>query len=96
MAPSRNEAGLSPLLSNDQLVPSGELTFAAFKALPVDSARRRLASEDRGHVIESSDQLNEAKNCMEAVDAIVESIRQACCDIGVGRDQLVTESDVVR
>ena len=84
------------LLSNDQLVPSGDVTFAAFKALPIDSTRQQHASEEGDRVVELSDQLYEAKNCKEAVDAIVESIRQACCDVGIGRGQLITEEDVVR
>ncbi|KAI0748534.1 SacI homology domain-containing protein [Daedaleopsis nitida] len=66
--------------------------FAAFKALPVDPARSR---RETGSFIQSQDELAGAKSCKEAVDMIVEAIRQACKDMGNEHRDFITEADVV-
>lgn len=93
-APRNNTLPLSRILSDAAAPVAGQETiFAAFKALPVDPARSRRES---GSFIQPDDELASAKNCKEAVNMIVEAIRQAGKDIGNDHRDFITESDVVR
>ncbi|RPD66400.1 hypothetical protein L226DRAFT_530498 [Lentinus tigrinus ALCF2SS1-7] len=92
-APRKGTAPLSQIMSEAAAPAAGQETiFAAFKALPVDPARSR---RETGSFIQSPDELSSAKNCKEAVDMIVDAIRQACKDIGNERPDFITEADVV-
>ncbi|KAL1944714.1 hypothetical protein VTO73DRAFT_3144 [Trametes versicolor] len=92
-APRKSTLPLSRILSNAAAPVAGQETaFAAFKALPVDPARARRES---GSFIQTADELANAKNCKEAVDMIVDAVRQACKDIGNDHHEFVTEADVV-
>ncbi len=94
LASRKNTAPLSQILSDAAAPAAGQDTiFAAFKALPVDPARSR---RENGSFIQSEDELSSAKNCKEAVDMIVDAIRQACLDIGNDHQDFITEADVVR
>lgn len=93
-APRKSTLPLSRILSNAAAPVAGQETaFAAFKALPVDPARARRES---GSFIQTADELANAKNCKEAVDMIVDAVRQACKDVGSDHHEFVTEADVVR
>ncbi|OCH94928.1 hypothetical protein OBBRIDRAFT_768387 [Obba rivulosa] len=90
---SRRSVTLSRILSNVAAPVVGhDTTFAAFKALPIDPARTRRES---GSFIEPAMEVEGAKNCKEAVDMIVEAIRQACEDVGGDGDDFITEADIV-
>ncbi|KAI0672944.1 SacI homology domain-containing protein [Trametes maxima] len=92
-APRKSTLPLSRILSNAAAPVAGQQTvFAAFKALPVDPARAR---RETGSFIQATDELATAKNCKEAVDMIVDAIRQACKDIGNEHSEFVAEADVV-
>ncbi|TBU49147.1 SacI homology domain-containing protein [Dichomitus squalens] len=92
-APRKSTLPLSRILSDAAAPVAGQETiFAAFKALPVDPARSR---RENGSFIQSQDELSNAKNCKEAVDMIVEAIRQACHDIGNEHRDFISEGDVV-
>ncbi|KAI0636699.1 SacI homology domain-containing protein [Trametes polyzona] len=92
-APRKSTLPLSRILSNAAAPVAGQETvFAAFKALPVDPARAR---RETGSFIQATDELANAKNCKEAVDMIVDAIRQACKDIGNDHREFVTQADVV-
>lgn len=71
---------------------NSDVTFAAFKSLPIDPARSR---RENGSFVEPADELTGATNCKEAVDFMVEAIRKACVDVGNDED-LVKEEAVVR
>ncbi|EIN07173.1 hypothetical protein PUNSTDRAFT_126985 [Punctularia strigosozonata HHB-11173 SS5] len=88
----RRSSALSKLIAKAAPEEPGETTFAAFKALPVDPTRRQRST---GTYAEDSDELAGATNSREAVDAMVESIRRACADIGNVRENLVKDVDVV-
>ncbi|KAI0082839.1 hypothetical protein K474DRAFT_1584893 [Panus rudis PR-1116 ss-1] len=91
--PSRRNTALSRILSKAaEPVINDDVTFAAFKALPVDPARSR---RDNGSFVEPADELTGATNCKEAVDLMVEAIRRACADVGNSPDDFVTDSDIV-
>ena len=93
-APRKSTMPLSRILSDTAGPIAGQETiFAAFKALPVDPARSRRES---GSFIQPQDELASAKSCKEAVDMIVDAIRQACRDIGNEHRDLITDADVVR
>ena len=93
-APRKNTLPLSRILSDVAAPAAGQETiFAAFKALPVDPARARRES---GSFIQPEDELASAKNCKEAVNMIVDAIRQACKEIGNEHRDFITEADVVR
>jgi phosphatidylinositol 4-phosphatase len=94
MTHKRKGSSLSQLLSSSLLAPTSETTFAAFKALPIDPARIRRASSAATYT-EPDESLSDARTCKDAVDAIVESIRRACYDVGGADANFVTESDVV-
>ncbi|CCM00021.1 uncharacterized protein FIBRA_02047 [Fibroporia radiculosa] len=89
----RRNTLLSGLLSR-AAAPAEEMdkTFAAFKALPIDPMRSR---RDTGSFIEPADELAGATNCREAVDMIVNTIQQACCDAGTIDGSIVNEEDIV-
>ena len=73
---------------------AGDEVFAAFKALPIDPTRSR---RETGSIVEPADELSGAKNCKEAVDLMVDSIVNACRDVGGGRRPgFVVEEPVVR
>ncbi|KAI0822863.1 SacI homology domain-containing protein [Trametes gibbosa] len=92
-APRKSTLPLSRILSNAAAPVAGQETvFAAFKALPVDPARAR---RETGSFIQTTDELANAKSCKEAVDMIVDAIRQACVDVGNDHREFVVESDVV-
>lgn len=89
---------ISRLLGNS-FAPSGtgETTFAAFKALPIEPARfRQGTSTTSGPYSETSEEIAGASSCREIVDRIVESIRCACESIGGIGDRFVIEEDVMR
>lgn len=68
--------------------------FVAFKMLPIDPTRAR---RDTGSFIEPADELSGAKNCKQATDLIVDTIRQACVDTErAPGDDFVAEEDIVR
>lgn len=96
-SPQRKGTGvqLSRLLSRAaEPAQASDMVFAAFKTLPIDPARTRRAT---GSIIEPADELNNANNCKEAVDLIVESITTACRDVGAGHQpNFVIEGAVVR
>lgn len=72
---------------------SNDTSFAAFKALPVGSARVRNGSR----YTEPADDLTNAKSCKEAVDVIVDAIKRACEDTGsASGDDFISEGDIVR
>ncbi|KAI0718313.1 SacI homology domain-containing protein [Fomitopsis betulina] len=67
--------------------------FVAFKMLPIDPTRAR---RDTGSFIEPADELSGAKNCKQATDLIVDTIRQACVDTErAPGDDFVAEEDIV-
>jgi hypothetical protein len=71
--------------------------FTAFKALPIDPTRiRRGSSTSSGLYSETSEEVAGALNCREVVDRIVDSIARACEGVGIERDGLITNEDVVR
>lgn len=91
--PSRRNT-LSRILSNAAVpVLSKEVTFAAFKALPIDPARSR---RENGSFFEPADELTGAANCKEAVEMMVEAIRRACAEAGGGKGEFIKDEDVVR
>jgi hypothetical protein len=83
------------MLSNASLVTNTDTTFAAFKALPIDPARRRESSGGPTFT-EQADELTGASSCKEVVNLMVDSIVRACGEISSIRDGFVTEADVVR
>ncbi|TCD64143.1 hypothetical protein EIP91_004492 [Steccherinum ochraceum] len=92
-APTRKATALSRILSNAAApVLDNDVTFAAFKALPIDPARSR---RENGSFVEPADELTGATNCKEAVALMVEAIRRACADIGNDENELVKQKDVV-
>jgi phosphatidylinositol 4-phosphatase len=70
------------------------MTFAAFKALPVDPARTRRGSSTG--FAEPADDLTGASTCKEAVDLMVDMIQRACEDLGSVHGNIVTDGEVVR
>jgi len=74
-----------------------DVSFAAFKILPIDPARvRRTSSVGGGENFgDVADELSTARNCKEAVEMVVESIRKACEDVGVAEADFVKNEDVV-
>ena len=90
---SRRDSQLSRILSRAATtVLAGEVTFAAFKALPIDPARSR---RENGSFFEPADELTGAGNCQEAVDMMVDAIHRACIDIGNDAAEFVRQGDVV-
>ena len=89
----RRDSQLSRILSRAATtVSSSDLTFAAFKALPIDPARSR---RENGSFFEPADELTGANNCREAVDMMVDAIHRACVDIGNDSNDFIKEGDVV-
>jgi hypothetical protein len=87
-------AQLSRILSNAAAPTlTNDVTFAAFKALPIDPARGR---RENGSFYEPADELTGATSCKEAVDLMVDSIARACAEAGDTREDLVKTGDVVR
>lgn len=95
MRQRRKPQVLSDVLSNANT--SGEITFAAFKALQMDPSRTRRDASGGGSIIggtvdskpstiysEPADELSGARDCQEAVDMIVDAVQSACKDIGGG------------
>ncbi|KAF7440628.1 hypothetical protein PC9H_000974 [Pleurotus ostreatus] len=94
---TRRGSQLSRILTDASLTASCEKTFAAFKVLPIDHARIRQGSTLGSAYSEVADELTGASNCKEATNWIVETICQACEDIGSnphGR-RMVKEEDIV-
>ncbi|KAI0345325.1 hypothetical protein BDW22DRAFT_1426997 [Trametopsis cervina] len=86
-------AKLSRILSNAAVpVLTNEVTFAAFKALPIDPARGR---RENGSFYEPADELTGATDCKQAVDLMVDAIFRACADAGGARGDFVKDKDVV-
>jgi phosphatidylinositol 4-phosphatase len=78
------------------------MSFAAFKALPIDPANLRTRSEDSStsgspaFVVDQQhalDDLAGARTCQEAVGLMVDAIARACADAHAGADS--GKSDVV-
>lgn len=90
---SRRDSQLSRILSRAATAAfTGDETFAAFKALPIDPARSR---RENGSFFEPADELTGAGNCREAVDMMVDAIQRACTDAGNGGTEFIKEGDVV-
>ena len=93
---SRNATALSKILSDfSATATSSESTFAAFKVLPIDTARRQETSSG-SVVVEHAEDMAAASTCKEMSDIMVAAIRRACEDVGGGQGQFVLEADVVR
>jgi hypothetical protein len=93
---SRKGFALSKLLlTNASITASSNRTFATFKVLPVDPARRQESMVSDCHS-EVEDDLAGASNCKEAADLIVDAIHRACEDFGCAHGGFVIETDVVR
>ncbi|KAI0062325.1 hypothetical protein BV25DRAFT_670160 [Artomyces pyxidatus] len=96
-APARgpSAARLSRLLNNAVPPWVSDTSFAAFKALPIDPARRRGSTLAEP----AADELAGAATCREAVDLMVDAIVRACEDVGGAQGRggapFVTEQDVV-
>ncbi|KAI0054006.1 hypothetical protein FA95DRAFT_1551790 [Auriscalpium vulgare] len=95
LARAPTTARLSRILNN--AAPSadaGDTSFAAFKALPIDPARRQGST---GTVLE--EEVAGAATCREAVELMTDAIVRACEDIGgaQGRrgQEFVRDEDVV-
>lgn len=83
---------LSRALSAAAPADSGETSYAAFKALPVDPARMRRTTGS----FETANELSLATTCKEVVDSIVGTIRDAVVDANGDRPAtFVAEEDVV-
>jgi phosphatidylinositol 4-phosphatase len=93
---ARSATALSKILSNAvTIASSSETTFAAFKVLPIDPARRQ--ETDGGYTIAGrTDELAAASTCRELVDLMTYAIKHACDDVGSTHGEFVTEADVVR
>ena len=88
------KAKLSRILSNAAApILNNNVTFAAFKALPIDPARGR---RENGSFYEPADELTGATNCKESVELMVDAIYRACADAGGAQGELVKDADVVR
>ncbi|KAI0695707.1 SacI homology domain-containing protein [Cytidiella melzeri] len=86
-------AKLSRILSNAAApVLMNDVTFAAFKALPIDPARGR---RENGSFYEPADELTGATSCKQAVDLMVDAIARACEEAGGARGEFVKTGDVV-
>jgi len=82
---------LSRILTNVALGTNNETICAAFKALPVDASKARRGSTLAGVPFK------DPVTCKDAVDNMVEVIRDACADAGaVQSDSFVSEKDIVR
>lgn len=91
---SFKNARLSRILSNAVApVLNSEVTFAAFKALPIDPARGRRES---GSFYEPADELTGATNCKEATELMVDAIYRACVDVRGAQDEFIKDEEVVR
>lgn len=82
---------LSQILTNASLAAGHQLTTAAFKALPVDSATPYVSQG-----IEGDESCSLPTSCRESVDLIVTAIRRAYEIRTGGRKQCVVEEDIVR
>ena len=69
-----------------------DICFAAFKVLPVEPPRVRSGSYTR--YAEPADDLAEATTCIQLVDLMVDTIRQACKD--AGNPPVVMDRNIVR
>jgi len=86
---------LSNMLSHtSSLVTITDTAFAAFKALPIDPARRRESSSGPTFT-EQADELTGAVSCKQAVNIMVDSIVRACEDVGRIHGDFITEADIV-
>ncbi|EJD44199.1 hypothetical protein AURDEDRAFT_145215 [Auricularia subglabra TFB-10046 SS5] len=91
-SPPKPQGGhvLSRILTNVALGTNDDVVSAAFKALPVDSAKERRGSALTGAP------LKDPQTCMDAVNRIVGAIRDACADVGaVHSPDFVVEKDIV-
>ncbi|PCH37867.1 hypothetical protein WOLCODRAFT_161110 [Wolfiporia cocos MD-104 SS10] len=90
---ARKNMPLSGILSK-AAAPAAESdkTYVAFKVLPIDPTRTR---RDTGSFIEPADELAGAANCKEAVDLIVDTIRQAYRDAGGAQGDFLHEEEIV-
>lgn len=76
---------------------TGQVNYAAFKVLPVDSARlNRESSATSEFYVATSDEMQSASTCREAADLIVDKIYQACEDVGGGQNDFLVREDIVR
>ncbi|KZT33580.1 hypothetical protein SISSUDRAFT_1054071 [Sistotremastrum suecicum HHB10207 ss-3] len=81
---------LSQILTNASLAAGHQLTTAAFKALPVDSATPYVSQG-----IEGDESCSLPTSCRESVDLIVTAIKRAYEIRTNGRKQCVVEEDIV-
>lgn len=85
---------LSSILSKAAApVLNSDMTFAAFKALPIDPARSR---RENGSFFEPADELTGVLNCKEAADVMVDAISRACTEAGGAKGEFIKQEDVVR
>ena len=76
---------------------SGKINYAAFKVLPVDSARVRRESSAMSELnVAISDEMQSASTCREAADLVVDRIHRACENVGGGQGHLLVQEDIVR
>lgn len=83
---------LSRVLSDTTASHNDVVSYAAFKALPVDPTRMRRTT---GSFEETANELSWAKTCKEAIDSIVDTIQHAVADAGGNASDLVKEEDIV-
>jgi phosphatidylinositol 4-phosphatase len=95
-SPTRRGTTLSRIISKATPSEPGELSFAAFKALPIDPARSRQGSSGSFADYAAGDDLSDATNATEAVEIIVAALASACADMGNVTENLLVDQDVVR
>ena len=100
-APASAPAALTSV-AGDTVAAAAAMSFAAFKALPIDPARTRRdgsgGSGSGGTIVEPAAPPDEfAGTCREAVDYMVDCIVRACRDAGDGDCvPVVRQEDIVR
>ncbi|KAJ8462179.1 hypothetical protein ONZ45_g18030 [Pleurotus djamor] len=92
---TRRGSQLSKILKDASLVASSEKTFVAFKVLPIDHSRIRQGSTLGNAYAEVADELSGAANCKDAADLVVDTICQACEDIGNTHSGIIVDEDIV-
>lgn len=94
---------LSAILSNVPSSAGQDITFAAFKSLPVEYTKERESSEAGESTISSSGFTSRrhgigggGRTCQELVDEMCSVLLVACSDAGVDVRNLMSEKDIVR
>jgi hypothetical protein len=92
----RRKSTLSSVLDNATGSALGDMTFAAFKVLPIDPTRIRRGSKLESDYMEPANDLSSAASCEEAVNVVVQSIQLACQEAGNVNPEFIKEGSVVR